>query len=80
MQTLTRLEDQLLDDPRGHHRAALLDQLAAAAAELAQHQRQPHTHEDYLRLEQRRQACVAAMQIITQIWHRHHAIVPARSR
>ncbi|WP_158228960.1 EscE/YscE/SsaE family type III secretion system needle protein co-chaperone [Chitinimonas sp. BJB300] len=79
MQTLTQLEDQLLADPLGLHRAALLDQLAAAAAELGLQQRLPRTAVDYLQLEQRRQACLAAMQVITQVWHRQHT-VPSRRR
>ncbi len=79
MQTLTQLEDQLLADPLGLHRATLLNQLAAAAAELGQQQRQPRTAADYLQFEQRRQACLAAMQVITQVWHRQHT-VPSRGR
>ena len=79
MQTLTQLEDQLLADPLGLHRAALLDQLATAAAELGLRQRQPRTATEYFQLEQRRQACLAAMQVINQVWHRQHT-VPSRRR
>ncbi|ACR68154.1 EscE/YscE/SsaE family type III secretion system needle protein co-chaperone [Edwardsiella ictaluri] len=68
MPTLTHLEDSLRHDPHGHQRQRLIDCLNDAALRLAQALRQPHSADEYARLERQRQSCLAAIRVIDTVW------------
>ncbi|ACY83707.1 EscE/YscE/SsaE family type III secretion system needle protein co-chaperone [Edwardsiella piscicida] len=71
MPTLTHLEDSLRHDPRGHQRQRLIDCLNEAARRLALELRQPHSADEYARLERQRQSCLAAVRVIDTLWTLH---------
>lgn len=72
MPTHTDLERRLADDPRGHTRAAMIDTLDAAVAQLSRLQRQPLPAAEYARAERLRASCQAAIHVIEHLWQRQH--------